>query len=135
MENNLQLCFINFIGKDVDENNIYEFLFTDNIEEFWGENFEYKPCCLCNQLIPQEDSYQLIKTLKTSLDLTLIQDSCCFGFTDCMDGIISLAFENIDEYEEYPDYRLVLNYGLSLEDVETKLAKKNILFENEKGEE
>lgn len=128
MENEY-LCFIRFVGTDIDEKNTYELLFTDDIDTFWGENFEYVPCCLCNELIPMEDKYNIVKVIKTDIKLNLIQDSCCFSFQDAMDGIIAIAWENIDGYDEYPEEgRLVLTYGMEYEDVENLLSEKNIVF-------
>ena len=68
--NELYLCFIKYIGKDIEEYNNYEFLFTDNIDTFWGENFEYMPCCLCDELIPNDDDFNTKKFLRTKLNLT-----------------------------------------------------------------
>ena len=135
IENNIQddsqlyLGFIRLIGAESDGIDNYEFIFTKNIDEFWGENFEYKPCCLCNDLIPNDEYITEIHKIRTKLKFDLVQDNCCFSMQDCMDGIISLAWENIDEYEEYPeDGRLVFNFGESYDDVERKLALKNILI-------
>lgn len=128
--NELYLCFIKYIGKDIEEYNNYEFLFTDNIDTFWGENFEYMPCCLCDELIPNDEDFNTKKFLRTKLNLTLIQDSCCHSFQDCADGIIALAYENISDYEEYPeDGRLVLHYGISIEETEDLLSNKGLVFE------
>lgn len=125
----LYLGFIRLIGAEADGIDNYEFIFTNNIDEFWGENFEYKPCCLCNDLIPNDEYITEIHKVKTKIKFDLIQDNCCFSMQDCMDGIISLAWENIDEYEEYPENgRLVFNFGESYDEVERKLALKNILI-------
>lgn len=125
----LYLGFIRLIGAESDGIDNYEFIFTKNIDEFWGENFEYKPCCLCNDLIPNDEYITEIHKIRTKIKFDLVQDNCCFSMQDCMDGIISLAWENIDEYEEYPeDGRLVFNFGESYDDVERKLALKNILI-------
>ena len=124
-----KLCFVKLIGSDINGQNVYEFLFTENIEGFWGENFEYKPCGLCNELIPNEDSYETVEKVKTEIKFDLIQDSTCFGFQDCIDVCVALAFENMDDYEEYPEpFRIVFKYGDSFEHVEEILAKRNILF-------
>ena len=88
---NLNLCFIKNVGVDVDNLNIYEFIFTDKVDEFWGENFEYFPSCLCNELIPNGEYYCLVKTIKTDIDLDLIQNSCCFSYQDAIDGIVAIA--------------------------------------------
>lgn len=128
-ESPLYLGFIRLIGAEADGIDNYEFIFTNNIDEFWGENFEYKPCCLCNDLIPNDEYITEIHKIKTKIKFDLVQDNCCFSMQDCMDGIISLAWENIDEYEEYPeDGRLVFNFGESYDEVERKLALKNILI-------
>lgn len=123
------LGFIRLIGTESDGIYNYEFIFTNNIDEFWGENFEYKPCCLCNDLIPNDEYITEIHKIRAKLKFDLVQDNCCFSMQDCMDGIISLAWENIDDYDEYPeDGRLVFNFGESYDDVERKLALKNILI-------
>lgn len=130
MENEY-LCFVTYIGKDIDDKFMYEFIFSDDSESFWVENGEYKPCCLCRDLNPEEDSYNLTKTIKTNLKLDLIQDSCCYSFSDCQDGIIALCYENIDDYEEYPENgRLVLMYGEPYDEVEKQLLNKNIILDN-----
>ena len=125
----LYIGFIRLIGPESDGIYNYEFIFTNNIDEFWGENFEYKPCCLCNDLIPNDEYITEIHKIRTKIKFDLVQDNCCFSMQDCMDGIISLAWENIDEYEEYPeDGRLVFNFGETYDEVERKLALKNILI-------
>lgn len=125
------LCFIRHVGEDVEGLNIYEFLFTKMADEFWGENFEYMPCCLCNELVPDENMYDVIKIVKTKLKLGLIQNSCCFSFQDCIDQIVALCWEDISTYDEYPEEgRLVLNYGMEYHDVVEALSEKNIVFED-----
>ena len=125
------LLFIRLIGEETDGYYRYEFMFTDNPDEAWGENWEYKPACLVNDLEPSDEYITEIHIVKTKIKLDLIQDNCCFGLQDCMDGIVALAFENIDGYEEYPeDGRLFFMFGESFDDVERKLAVKNILMIN-----
>lgn len=124
------LCFVRLIGTDIDGNNTYEFLFSDNIEEFWFDGAEHKPLGLINGIEIDPDTYTTLKVIKTTIQLDLIQNSTCFGFQDCVDGIVAIAYESLDGYEEYPeDGRLVFHYGDSFSDVEELLAKKNILFE------
>ena len=125
------LCFIRFIGKDVEGLNNYEFLFTTMPDEFWRENFEYMPCCLCNELIPDENMYDLVKKIRTDIDLDLIQKSCCFSFQDCIDGIVALGWQSLTNLETYPeDGRLILDYGMEYDEVVDVLTNKNIVFED-----
>jgi hypothetical protein len=133
MENdeNVYLCFIRLIGEENDGYYRYEFIFTDNIDEVWGEGFEYKPACLINNLMVNDEYVTEIHIVKMKIKLDLIQNSCCFGFQDCTDGIIALAWENMDEYDEYPDEgRIFFKFGETLEEVERKLAIKNVLMLN-----
>ena len=131
MDEQINLCFIRLIGEENDGYYRYEFIFTDNADEFWGDNFEYKPAGLVNDLIPSDEYITEIHIVKTKIKFDLIQNNMCFGMQDCMDGIVALAYENIDEYENYPeDGRLFFMFGESFDDVERKLAIKNILMIN-----
>ena len=128
--NQEQLCYVKFLGTDIDGLNIYEFLFTQSIDSFWGENFEIFPSCLCTELIPDEKEYDMVKTLKTELKLSLAQESCCTSYQDAIDGIIAIAYEDMSLYEFYPeDGRLVLHFGLTYEQCVEKLNNKGISFE------
>ena len=130
-EEDVRLGFIRLIGEESDGYYRYEFIFTNNIDEFWGDDFEQKPCCLVNNLTPKDEYITEIHTVKMKIKLDLIQNNCCFGFQDCTDGIIALAWENVDEYDEYPDDgRIFFRFGETVDDVERKLAVKNILMLN-----
>jgi hypothetical protein len=130
-DEDVRLGFIRLIGEETDGYYRYESIFTTNIDEFWGENFEYKPSCLVNNLMPYEKFITEIHIVKMKIKLDLIQNSCCFGFQDCTDGIIALAWENVDEYDEYPEEgRIFFRFGETLDDVENKLAVKNVLMIN-----
>lgn len=125
----IRLAFIKLIGEETNGEYRYEFIFTDRIDEFWCENAEYKPCCLVSDINPIEEYVTKIYTLKTKIKLDLIQDNCCFGFQDCTDNIVALAYENTDNYEEYPeDGRLFFMFGETYEEVERKLSIKNLLL-------
>lgn len=126
------LLFVRLIGEENDGYYRYEFMFTDNPDEAWGENFEYKPSGLVNTLIPSDEYITEIHIVKTKIKFDLIQNNMCFSMQDCMDGCVALAIENMDEYEYYPDDRgrLFFMFGESFEKVENKLAKCGILFIN-----
>ena len=123
------LCFIRLIGEENDGIYRYEFIFTDNIDEVWGEGFDQKPACLVNDLMVEEQYVTEVHIVKTKIKLDLIQNNCCFSISDCFDGICAIAWENLDGYEEYPeDGRIFFRFGESLDEVENKLAMKNILM-------
>lgn len=133
MHNNLFLCFVKNVGVDSDGNNVYDFLFTDDTDTFFGENFEYTPACLVNNLEPFEGSYQVTKEIRCELKLKLAQESCCYSMQDCFDGIHPVAFEDLTGLSEYPEEgRLVLHFGLPYQEVERLLSAKNILLEEKR---
>lgn len=125
------LCFINLIGEEVDGYYRYEFIFTDRIDEVFGEDWEYKPAGMVNTIIPSDEYITEVHIVKTKIKFDLIQNNMCFGMQDAMDGIVSIAYENMDTYESYPeDGRLFFMFGESIDDVERKLAMKSILMLN-----
>jgi len=127
-DSDLSLGFINFIGTEIDGYNQYELVFTLYPDEFWGENFNYKPAGVCNGLIPDDRYVQKVVRVKTLIKLDLIQDSGCFSMQDCMDGIVSLAYQDLTGLDEYPEYRLYLMFGEKYDEVERKLAMCHILM-------
>ena len=129
MEDKVSLLFVRLIGEETGGIYRYEFMFTDNPDEAWGENWEFKPCCLVNDLMPSDEYISEVHIVKTKIKFDLIQDNCCFGMQDCLDGIVAVAFENIDDLEEYPDDgRLVFMFGEDYDEVERKLAMKGVLM-------
>jgi hypothetical protein len=129
--NDVYLCFIRLIGEENDGYYRYEFIFTDNPDEVWGEDWEHKPIGLINNPIPSDDYLTEIHIVKTKIKFDLIQNNMCFSMQDCLDGIVALAWQNIDELDAYPeDGRIYFMFGESLEDVERKLALKNVLMIN-----
>lgn len=131
MEEKINLCFIRLIGEENDGYYRYEFIFTNNIDEVFGENFEQKPACLVNNLMVSEEYIYEVHIVKMKIKLDLIQNNCCFSISDCYDGIIALAWQNLDDETEYPeDGRIFFKFGETLEEVEDKLAIKNVLMLN-----
>jgi hypothetical protein len=131
MEDNetVYLCFIRLIGEENDGYYRYEFIFTNDIDNVWGEEFDQKPACLVNNLMVDDEFITEIHVVKMKIKLDLIQDNCCFSVSDAIDGIISIAWEDISEYDEYPEEgRIFFRFGETLEDVENKLAVKNVLM-------
>jgi hypothetical protein len=127
-EEDLSLGLIRLIGTEHDGYNQYEFVFTSKPDEFFGDGFEYKPAGLCNNLVPFEKYIDKVVMVKTLMNLDLIQDSGCFSMQDCMDGIVALAWENIDNVDVYPEYRAFFMFGDKYTLVEEKLAEKHVLI-------
>lgn len=125
------LCFIRLIGEENDGYYRYEFIFTNDIDNVWGEEFDQKPACLVNNLMVDDEFITEIHIVKMKIKLDLIQNNCCFSVSDCYDGIVSIAWQNLDDETEYPeDGRIFFRFGETLEEVENKLAIKNVLMMN-----
>lgn len=119
------LCFVRLVGEENDGYYRYEFIFTDNPDEVWGENWEYKPASLVNDLMPSDEYITEIHIVKTKIKFDLIQDNSCFSLQDCIDGCVALAYYL---NEEKLENSIILMFGDAIEKVEKKLAEKNILL-------
>ena len=82
----VKLGFIHLIGEETDGYYRYQFIFTNNIDEFWGENFDQKPCCLVNGLMPNEEYIYEVHIVKMKIKL---------------DGKTWMTMMNIQRREEY----------------------------------
>lgn len=130
----LKLVYVNIIGKNSINQYIYEFYFTDDskIENFWLIDADIKPAVICNLTVPEKTVYDAVKILKTEYLLNVAQRNSCFSFQDCKDGIIPVAWENIDDAEEYPeDGRLIFPFGFEIEYVEQTLNRRELTFEGD----
>jgi hypothetical protein len=61
--------------------------------------------------------------LEAEILFELIQYSSMLGVWDAVDGV-ALGYENIDDYESYPESRLHFHFGDTIKDVENKLYEK-----------
>jgi hypothetical protein len=128
---NLFLIYINKIGQNWKGEYLYEFIFADNIKDVDGEGWDAYPASSTPE--PPETKYiQEVGTLKATLNLDVIQDSQSFAVWDAVDGIIALAWENLDNYEEYPDSRLSFNFGAEKNKVTETLYEKDLFLKFEK---
>ena len=124
------LCFIKYVGENANGHE-YEFYFTNAIEEVWGEGFDVMPSFLIPNLTPYDKCYDLIKKVTLGKDIILdlaITDSC-HTFQDCIDHVIALAAQNLNELLEYPkEGRLIFSFGEAFDSVENKLSERKIFF-------
>jgi spermidine synthase len=47
---------------------------------------------------------------------------------DSRDNIIALAYENLDNAEEYPDPRIIIHFGDNIDTVENMFAKRDVVL-------
>lgn len=123
----LKVIYVQYVGIDSDGYNVYQFLISNDSEDTWGEEWNEKPACNCRFLKPDDDMYDYVKELRTDMKLDLAQNNCCVSMQDVRDHCAALAYENLDEAEEYPEKgRIVILFGDSLENVELMLAKRDM---------
>lgn len=128
----LFLIYIHVVGKDRRGINIYEFIFSDTIEDIDGDDWDAIPAS-GRPSPPYEEHVQKVGVLTTDeFELHVIQESDSFSVWDSVDGVIALAWENMDAYEEYPEKRLAFHFGEEIKDVESKLYEHDLILEYNK---
>lgn len=126
--NELYLVFVNEIcvTGGVHE---YEFYFAKNPDAFWGVGFD-ADFANKDEVIPDVKTYDEVIRLKSTIPFFCAQNNKCFSMQHVVDGVIAVAFEDIIDYDEYPEpYRIVFQYGESYTSVEGKLAGREQKFE------
>ena len=123
----LYLIYVNQVGKDYKGNYIYEFLFSDTTKNIDGEDWDTFPASGRPEP-PHENFIKHVGKLESELRLDVVQNSDTFAVWDAIDGVIALAWENINAYDSYPDHRLCFKFGETFEEVEAKLYEKDLTF-------
>lgn len=121
------LIYVNGLGPNYKGDNIYEFIFSDNLD-VWGDSWESKP----SNSYPSPPNLEHIKRVgvlkNTEVKLELIQNSDFFCMTDAMDDIIALAWET----DESKSKRLVFRFGETEQQIKDKLYENDLILEFEK---
>lgn len=131
----LFLIYVNRVGNDYKGRFIYEFIFSDTIKDIDGDDWDMVPASN-RPKAPNEKFIKKVGRLESKLDLIVIQESDTFAVWDAVDGIIALAFENVNSNETYPDYRMSFHFGEPIAKVESKLYEKDLIlqYNNQKHE-
>lgn len=123
----LFLIYINLIGMDYQGNYVYEFIFSDTTEDIDGEEWDTYPAS-GRPSAPHDNFIKNVGRLESELKLDVIQNSDTFAVWDAIDGVLPLAWENINAYDAYPEKRLHFHFGISLNEVEEKLYEKDLIL-------
>jgi hypothetical protein len=123
------LTYINGLGPDYKGDNLYEFIFSDNLE-VWGDSWDSSPANGYPSPPELEHISKVGVLRKSNIKLELIQNSDYFSLSDAMDGVIALGWE-VGEYDE--DNRLVFRFGQEEDSVKDKLYEKDLILEFEKN--
>ncbi len=127
----LFLIYINKIGKDYKENYLYEFIFSDTIDGIDGDDWDTFPAS-GRPSAPHDHFIKKVGRLESEIKFDVIQDSDTFAVWDAMDGVIALAWENINAYDSYPEKRICFKFGEPISEVETKLYEKDLTLQYNK---
>lgn len=119
------------VGKDYKDNYLYEFIYSDTIENIDGEEWDTYPAS-GRPKVPNEPLIKKVGRLESELKLDVIQNSDTFAVWDAVDGVIALAWENINSYDAYPEHRLSFSFGEPIKEVEAKLYEKDIILQYNK---
>ena len=132
----LYLIYVNIIGEDHKGNTHYEFIFSDTINHIDGEDWDMVPAS-GRPSPPDHHFIKKVGKLECKMKLEVVQNSDTFAVWDAVDGVIALAWENIDSYESYPEKRLCFRFGATDSEVEAKLYEKDLIlnYNNQKHEQ
>jgi hypothetical protein len=126
------LIYINNIGINYKNENIYEFIFSDSINEVWGENWEVKPA----NGYPSPPDIDYVKKVGVltngKITLELVQNSEIFSVQDSMDDVLALGWEKEDELDFSLVKRLVFRFGEEEQKIKDKLYERDLVLEFEK---
>ncbi len=125
------LIFINELGPNYKKENIYEFIFSEKIEELWGEDWDSNPAH-GNPGPPEFEYINKVGVLsKSTTKLELVQNSDYFGMEHALDNVIALGWE-VSEEDEFNGERLVFHFGDKIKAVEDKLYSRDLILDYDK---
>jgi hypothetical protein len=126
------LIYINGLGPNYKGENIYEFIFSDSIDDVWGENWESKPA----NGYPSPPDVEHVKKVGVltngEITLELVQNSDVFSVQDSIDGVLALGWEKEEEIDFSLIKRLVFRFGDPEKEVKDKLYERDLVLQFEK---
>jgi hypothetical protein len=128
------LVYVNGLGPNYKGDNMYEFIFSNDVKNIWDDTWDAKPSNGYPKP-PNVDYIKKVGTLKnTSIEFELIQNSDFFSFIDSIDGIIALAWEKENDDIDFTiKKRLVFSFGDTEQQVKDKLYERDVVLEFEKN--
>lgn len=119
------LAFVDEIGTDVNGNFIYRLYFTYDPESVWGDFFHITPSLIVPDLKPDNNSLSSSAKIKTDERMEIAKNNGCFSMQDCIDGIISLCFFEIDNDDQNKNH-FHLDFGETMDETVKKLKQIGI---------
>ena len=126
------LIYINGLGTNYRGENIYEFIFSDTIDEVWGQDWDVRPA----NGYPNPPDIEYVKKVGTltngEITLELVQNSDVFSVQDGIDGVIAIGQEKEEDIDFSMVKRLVFRYGDKEQEVKDKLYERDLVLQFEK---
>jgi len=125
----LYLIYVNRIGEDWTGKQLYEFLFSDKIENVDGDDWDAYPAS--GRPSPPNGNFvkRVGRVVTEDLKFKLVQNSSEFAVWDAVDGVVALAWEDMDDYDEYPENRVAIHFGEEIKSVEDKLYEHDLVLD------
>lgn len=124
----LFLIYINEVGQNWKKEHIYEFIFSDSIDGVDGDDWDEFPASGKPEP-PHKKHIHAIGKLKSEYKFDLVQDSDTFCVWDAVDGIIALGWENVNDYDEYPENRIYFKFGDGIKKIIDVFSERDIILE------
>jgi len=116
------LIYINYIGEDWNNNQLYDFIFSNTLENIDGDGWDNYPAAGTPEL-PNKQLITNVGRVETEIKFDLIQNSHIFAYWDAVDGVVAIGWENTDEYDTYPEKRLFFHFGQDKNEVDSLLIE------------
>jgi len=123
----LFLIYVNMVGKNYEGKLLYEFIFSNTIKNIDGDEWDTFPASGRPEA-PHDHFIKKVGRLESELKLDVVQNSDTFAVWDAVDGVIALAWENINAYDSYPEKRLCFKFGEPIKIVEDRLYEKDLIL-------
>lgn len=127
-----RLIFVSKVGENSDKNFEYDFYFYDG--NLTVNDILYLDSWKCEFAAQNEMEAPLlngvnIKRLKTNIPFICAQKNSCYSMIYAVNNIIALCYEDISEYDEYPEpIRLVFQFNETYDDIVKKLSQRKEKF-------
>ena len=118
------LAFVDYLGETIDGKYTYRFDYTENTEVVWGDYFNIVPCVIIPNLQPDKNCLSSSEIVTTDRHLLVAKRNECFSMQDCIDGIISMCFTNLND-DEMNSFHF--DFGETIEEVHEKFETYGIV--------
>lgn len=118
------LAFVDYLGETIDGKYSYRFDYTENTDVVWGDYFNVVPCVIIPNLQPDKNCLSYSEEVTSERNLLVAKRNECFSMQDCIDGIISMCFTNLNE-DNIESFHF--DFGEDIETVHEKFDKYGIV--------